>query len=222
MAITLGNTSNAGNPGAVTTYNWLHTCAADTTLLVVVITGSDSAIATDFPVTGVTYNGAALTKAREFISGLGTGVSVWYKINPTTGSALSIAVTHTGKVTDTTGYGVDLKGTNTSSPYDNYIEGNYDADLPVTVNPAATGSIGIGGLSSNHTDPANVSVTTGTQIAEIDLGPISSCAYAFESGGTATIVWTQGSGYGGSAVVCTFKVATGDISKALTGVYATG
>lgn len=209
MAITIGNTSNSGDPGAVTSYSWNHTCLAGTTCLVVVVTGSDTS-GTDFAVASITYDGVNLEFASAQFSAQNLGVSIWYLLNPTTGSSLSLVVTHGGKVTDPSAYAIDLLGTATSSVVDSNdgdpIGGGTTCN-PI-VSPAATGSIAVGGMHCSNTAVTTVSVTTGTQVGELDLGStVSSCAYAFESGGTASIAWGLDLGdVNGRAV--TFKAAS--------------
>jgi len=217
MAITVGNTSNSGDPGTVTSYSWNHTCATNTTLLVVTVGVYDSGAA-DVPVSSITYNGVALTKAREYQSSANyTLGSIWYLLAPTTGSSLSITVTHGGKCTDTVGSAIDLLGTVTSSPVDSYKEYslvNANPTATVTVNPAADGSMAVAVGTTVEASAANVTLTTGTAIAEVDAGFVITSAYALASGGVATVAWTDGAGMGALAV--TFKAAPTS-SAALTG-----
>lgn len=213
MAITVGATiTNSGDPGTSSSYSFNHTCNTGTSLLVVTVSGYDST-STDLPVSSVTYNGTGLTKAREYQAPSGYEIgSIWYMTSPPTGSSYSIVVTHAGKVSDTSASAVNLIGTATSSPVDNYYEGvvSYSAGYSNgIVNPAATGSMAVGCGLNPQGDPSKIEFRTGTQIYELDVGgSIDGSGYNLESGGTATVDWTQTSGYNSQGVVVTFKPAT--------------
>ena len=71
MPITIGNASDSGNPGTVdTAYDWLHTCAADTNLLVVCVSTRETTAA-DRVVSGITYDGGVVPPGNfEKVPGL--------------------------------------------------------------------------------------------------------------------------------------------------------
>lgn len=81
---------------ASNTATWSHTCTGSNLVLGVVTANYDSGGDTDGVVTGVTYNGVALTKASDAVyAGLGMTCSAWYLIGPATG-ANNIVVTCAG------------------------------------------------------------------------------------------------------------------------------
>lgn len=114
---TVDASSNSGAQAAVSTYNWSHTCSGSNRLLVVSVSSRDGTDA-DRPVTGVTYNSVAMTKAREDNDDtLDLTTSIWYLIAPSTGSN-TIAVTHAGTV-DAAGAGaVSLNNVDQTTPLD--------------------------------------------------------------------------------------------------------
>lgn len=96
VAITLDTTSSKQQDG-LSTATWAHTCTGTDMALGVVTANYDSGGDTDAVVTGVTYNGVALTKASDAVyAGLGMTCSAWYLIGPATGSAYNIVVTCAG------------------------------------------------------------------------------------------------------------------------------
>lgn len=185
MAITTGNTSESGlNNNVNTSFDWAHTCAAGSDCLVVLVTGLD-ATEGDLDVSGVTYDGNPLTYgAGSADSTSGTNAEIWYLVNPTTGSSLDIEVTFAGKVSSGAGFAIDLDGVDTSDPVQdtNRVTG-ANSDPTITVSGAVSGSMTVGGLGINESDPAEISVSAGTEIGETDLGTaLGSSAYRADSG----------------------------------------
>jgi hypothetical protein len=210
MAISIGATlTNSGNKTSATSYSYNHTCDANTKCLVAVITGFDGTAA-DLAVTGVTYDTVAMTKADEFISSAGYGlVSVWYLPFTTTPSgAKALAVTHAGKCTDTQCEAVNLvSSTAVFITKDSSAKGTTNATThPVSVNPARTNSIAVGGITDEEASIDNLGVSVGTQIGtEIDMGSqVSGTAWVASSGGTADITWTMAATKISHACVVTF------------------
>ena len=80
-ALTVDATSNSGNKTAADPWDWSHTVTGSDTILVVAV-NSYTALPTD-----VTYNSVSLTSdAGASISNGSFNSSVWYLINPTTGT----------------------------------------------------------------------------------------------------------------------------------------
>jgi len=117
MAVSLGNTTTSGKKLNVnTTFDWLHTCDAGTTVLAVFVNASDDST-TDMDVTGVTYGGTPLTHAAGAPDATSLcNAEVWYLGNPTTESSLSIEVTFFGKTSNATGFGLSLLGADGDDP----------------------------------------------------------------------------------------------------------
>ena len=151
MAVTKVGSSSSGDAGSPnTSYNWLHSCHADTNLLVVLARGRD-ATQGDFLVDDITYGGNSLTYVyRYWEDTTDQSVEVWYYPNPTVSSSLSIVVSHTGKVSDAAGAAVDLAGADADgTPVDDYgytyVAAAASQSNTLTINPAATGSMLVSG-----------------------------------------------------------------------------
>ncbi len=216
MAITVGNTSNSGDPGTSTSYSWNHTCAADTTLLVVGVSVNDTTD-TDRPVNSITYNGVGLTQAVRYNNNTNnTSAELWYLANPQTGSALSITVTHAGKCTDTAGMAIDLLGTATVSPVHATSTANGTGSPNVTTASVSTtsGEMAVAIYVDNLGDAPSLSVSTGTEIAELDIGATTlSSGYNLASGASTNIVFTDTNVSGlHNAAIASFKVGSTDLS----------
>lgn len=119
-AIALDGTSDGSGADNedVTSVSWSHTVTSNTEGIIIVPTGTEDATDTDRPVTGVTYNAAALTKLREDDDATNNITSgMWYRVAPDTG-ANTITVSFTGTVAEATGGGVSLTAVDQSTPVD--------------------------------------------------------------------------------------------------------
>lgn len=108
-------TSTTGNVASSLTFS--HTPAGTNRLIVVGTYASDATDA-NRPVTGITFNGVALTKANEtddapnnFTAGL------WYLVAPAA-SAQNVVVTYTGSCSDIAAFAISLTGVNQTNPLD--------------------------------------------------------------------------------------------------------
>lgn len=89
MAIALDTTTPVTHTAGATSLSWSHTCTGSNTILIVAMTVGNLADAEI--ITGITYNSVAMTKInRKFLAGQGNS-SLWYLINPTTGSNTVLA-----------------------------------------------------------------------------------------------------------------------------------
>jgi len=211
MAITIGNTSSSGNNNNVnTTYKWEHTTHADTDCLVVDATGFDS-VAGDADVTGVTFNAVAMTEAEQYYDGgIDYNVGIWYLTETAYGANLGgvtadIEVTHGGKCASACGDAVDLIGVDQTDPLqDTQSETDAATATPsITVAGAIAGSMTVGGLGTEEGDPANVSVTAGTEIGETDQGAtLAGSAYVGSSG---TLTWNVTNAVGNVLAAANFN-----------------
>lgn len=200
MAITIGNTSSSGNFNNVnTTYQWSHTTHADTDCLVVAVAGYDNA-AGDADVTGITFNGTALTNEVQYYdAAYDYNIEVWYLTETTYGADLggvnaNIVVTHGGKCSSACGFAVDLISVDQADPTqaNNSETDAAAASGSITVAGAVAGSMTVGGMGCNEGDPAQTSVTAGTQIGETDQGgTVAGAAYR---SGNGTLTWTDAAG----------------------------
>lgn len=118
MAIALDNTSNSAAQSNTTGYSWNHTVAGSDRMLVVGIVMQDTTDA-DRTVTGVTYNGVAMSLAKEQDNNADDiSASLWYLANPATGTN-SISCTLNGTVSNSIGMAVSLTGVDPGAPDDN-------------------------------------------------------------------------------------------------------
>src|SRR3990172_7287936 len=99
MAIaTAGTPASVSTAGPTSSLSWSQTCDAGADFLGVG-TAARGATAANRPVTGITYNSVALTKIRADDDGTEEhSTELWRLLSPTTGSALTVAVTFTGSL----------------------------------------------------------------------------------------------------------------------------
>lgn len=110
--------SNSGNWSTNTAnYNWSHTTAGSDRFLAVAVSIYNGAART---VTGITYNGVALTKLHSITASLEGNTQdfeVWYLINPAVG-ANTIDVTLSASASFTQGMAMSYNGIDQTSPID--------------------------------------------------------------------------------------------------------
>jgi len=114
VAVTVGNTTTSGKRSNVNTaFDWLHTCEAGVTILVVTVSATDSST-TDMNVDGVTFGGTPLTHRAGTPDATSLCNSeVWSLDDPTTASELSIEVTFVGKTSNASAFAINLLGADT-------------------------------------------------------------------------------------------------------------
>lgn len=116
--------SNSGVKASVGSYNWNHTVGASLVngILVVKIASRGASVNSDLAITGITYNGVALTKAIDRNSADSPAsntlsTEIWYLVNPPSGTH-SVAVTFTGTVTTSVGYASSAQNIDQTNPVD--------------------------------------------------------------------------------------------------------
>ena len=120
MAIAFDANSRGNNNAFHTSLTWSHTCTGSNLVLIVgTSVESDSAPNTAQTVSGITYNGVALTKIiSKYITGnTDNGCELWYLIAPSTG-ANNVVVTYTGQVDGSFGGALSFTGVDQSNPVD--------------------------------------------------------------------------------------------------------
>lgn len=98
-------------------YSWSHTCTGSNLILFV---GVEIFSASALSVSGITYNGVALTKVDRIVAALEGNrqdCELWYLVNPATGSN-TIAVSLSGTADFTTAQAASYTGVNQSNPID--------------------------------------------------------------------------------------------------------
>lgn len=147
--------------GTSATFNWSHTCTGSNLVLMVFVGIIDTGLHPT--VSGITYNGVALTHVVAS-NNYGTSsnyADYWYIKNPTTG-ANSIAVTLSSAPNiQVFGGGISLTGVDQTNPIDafntsNSAGGNCPGACPsVTVTTVANNAFIVDGVIDNGPDQAN-------------------------------------------------------------------
>lgn len=135
MAILLDATSSAINQTDIVTpfiVSWSHTCTGSNLILLVAHSSSDPADT----ISGITYNGVALTKAKEQVNTGANISSLWYLVAPATG-ANTIEVTSNNSVTNVNGMALSLTGVDQTTPIDAAGVGNQ-ADAADSISVSIT------------------------------------------------------------------------------------
>jgi hypothetical protein len=114
-AITVDATSTAANNVTnVSSVTWSHTTHTGATLLVV----QSGMVTTGTTISGITYNGSALTRAVQFYNTFNVQSEIWYLANPSIGTA-NIVVTYAvdaNKALEPKNGAISLFGTDTTNP----------------------------------------------------------------------------------------------------------
>lgn len=100
----VSSTSSAAD--SASTLSWSHTCTGSDLSLVVA-----AYCAADATVTGVTYNGVAMTQKVTKTQDADVLTELWYLASPATGSN-TVEITYSGSITRRRGIAVSLTGTN--------------------------------------------------------------------------------------------------------------
>jgi hypothetical protein len=157
---------------------------------VVIVFARDS-LSSDTTSASVTFDGNALTPDHEHHTvAFDQYVSVLYLADPSpVGQSKAIQVTHPGKCSDVGAVAVDFSGVDTTSPehaqaYDTKIGGNVSVDLS-----DQTGVVAVGGCILADSAVGDISVATGDELHEIDLGNFVVSA-AFNRADTCDLAWT--------------------------------
>lgn len=111
-AIAVDSTSSQDG-GINVSYSWSHTCTGANLILIVGVAIVDTGAHT---VSGVTYNGVALTQKVRTAGANSNATEIWYLVAPATG-ANTIAVTLTGApVQNSMAGAISLTGANQAAP----------------------------------------------------------------------------------------------------------
>lgn len=209
----LANSSGVDNTSVTSvTYPITITSA---NILVVGAAGSDLTDA-DRPVTGVTFNGDALTLVRQDNDDSGNvTVSLWYIVNPDVVTG-NIVVSYTGTVSTTGSFGIGLIGANTSAPIDSQNTGVTDnsATHSASTTVVAAGSYVIDStIAVSCLDAATVDASQ-TQITNFEPSVFTFILGSYESsaGGSTAMSWAgcnAGSSDWDSSVVSIAPAAAG-------------
>lgn len=210
MAIAFDAASPADQFASATTLTFSHTCTGSDLVLLVV----GACISTE-TITGVTYNGSALTQigSTQSVAFGGKTLSLWAKVGPSTG-AHDVVLTASSS-TSIFGASVSYTGVAQTSTFGTAAQGeNSSALSSVTVDvSSATGELVVDGMLWTSGDGSGMTAGSGqTKRAESeDAGTGTLVAMSEEAGASSvTMSWTQGSleRYGG-VIGVSIKPASG-------------
>lgn len=192
-------TSNSGFQATTSNYSWNHTCTGTDLVLVVGVTAEENTNNANLPVTGVTYNGVAMTKANEQNTNGGGSAdlaSQWYLISPDTGTH-SISVTHTGTVSASVGGAVSYTNANQTTQPDVAGVGNKEltgtGTASVSITPTTAGCVivdNIIGSGSTNALTEDASQTERWNVTATGNFVGAGSTFQQTSAGAKTMQWT--------------------------------
>lgn len=138
MAIAHDADSNASGSDntAVTSLTWSHTCTGSDLVLLVILTMKDTTD-TDRVLTGITYNGVAMTQlVRQDQSTRNDTCELWGLIAPDTGAHNIVASLSGGSCSQVSGGAVSLTGCDQTAPFEVTaglnVENDSTPDITIT------------------------------------------------------------------------------------------
>ncbi len=206
-AIAHDSSTSAGNNKTAQTASWSHTVAAGGVLFVTVqVRNSTDA---SRPVSSITYNNVALTKATSTQeNAYDLGAEIWYITNPTTGSSQTILVTLTGATGNLwSAAATSLTGVDTSDPIGAARAASANStSISATVTPDTANSWIMdsiysksnGTITPTRTQRSNQTVnSSGDWVGHSTTGPVS----------TATSMgWSWTPSGTNNAVICAVEI----------------
>lgn len=174
MSITLDASSISTYQAATSSYSFTHTCSGVNRLLIVGVS-----LFVSGGVSGITYNGVALTKIRSDTTGT-YSTELWYLVNPATGTN-SIAVTLSGALTSIS-EGFSLNGVDQIAPISSNAGTNGTG--AISQNNIVTVEVNDWAAGNMSCQQATATVNGGTQDQQVTgvlgtgafshLGPVAS------------------------------------------------
>ena len=145
MALAVDAISTVSGSG-VGPFSWLHTCTGSDRLLIVGIAHYDSVDS----VSGVTYNGDAMTAVPSGATNNGEYyITLYYLIAPDTGSN-TISVSVTGNVFDFGGAGISITGAHQATPLGTAATATGTSTAPSVNVTSASGELVVDALAIVH------------------------------------------------------------------------
>ena len=208
MAIAFDAASNSGFQTTTTPYSWSHTCTGSNRLLTVGIAGWVAGVT----VTGITYNGVALTKIRSDLhSNTLFRSEMWALVNPASGSN-TITVTWSGAPNDSLASAISLTGVDQTTPNDadNGATGGVTTDATATITTVADNAWLVNIVASN-TASATWTVGAG-QTQVLNTGTTNWAGASYEgpvtpAGATVMNFTVSGGGKNWATSAASFKPA---------------
>lgn len=197
-----------------TTPTLSYTVDATADALIVAVNITDSGV--DIAISGITYNGVAMTSAIAAASYSGsstaTYVSIWYLLNPAVGSAHDIVATiSSGAPSNSWIEAISAKGINAVDSTASDSDAAADTTGVGVLTDSSTGkSLIVGSTTINSADTTIIWTSDGPTMNEIMADTISvfgvSTAYAEQiTNGTTTVTATHNSASRPAAVFARFK-----------------
>lgn len=197
MAVTFDNATGVTETGATNPVNYSHTVSGTERLLVVIT--SVNSFPTSPNVTGVTYNGVALTEMTGFgglynDAGLDVRLQGWFLIAPDTG-ANTVAVTWSAGTGDRAMIAASFNGVHQSTPLSNGTNTTGTSTSPsINVSSAANNlvlagfgvgqpTITEGGGQTNRNEQENINFASALGVSTEPGGASVALEYTFGSGG---------------------------------------
>lgn len=171
--VTVGNLGGTNGTG-VSSISWSHTCSGTKGLLIVAVS-FDRASGGTPDVTGITYNGVAMTVLEVDLGSQNGRLSVWYLVNPDNG-ANTVEVTWDGSVTNIRTASRNFNGVHQTVPLGTHVPTTGGNNAPTaTVTDAVSNGLVVdclnvhgGGVSQrtfsiacSQTQQYNVTAPTG-------------------------------------------------------------
>ena len=186
--ITLDGVSSSSAGGGSATLTWSHTVGPDSYRMLIVGVSYWTVSATD-PTTGVTYSGQSLTKIGNAIQGTAPISSLWYLLNPPTGTA-NIVVTRTNTGEDITAGATSWSGVNQSTPLGTAVTATGTSTTPSVTVSSASGEVVVDNaamFSGNTLSPLDGQ----TQRYAILQGNAHAYGSSEPGAASTTMSWTQ-------------------------------
>ena len=205
--VTLGAGASTTTPGAGS-ISWQHIVGSNDTLLEVFVgQGNTSAIDR---VTGVTWNGAAMSLKDAQNDANWVTVQIWELINPTPATAnIVVSVSNTSQLV---GNSISFDGASTTTRAVSKGTTNNATDPTLTVVDSANGDIVISFWGTDDSVPATTALGTSIQDVENFAADTSwNSQYQTATGANTVCGWTHtsGGGGGGALIGVAIKQAAG-------------
>ena len=193
LAFDAGSGSNDGG-GAATSLTWSHTCTGSELVLLV---GAFLDNLTSDTITGVTYNGVALTKILGAVGSSNEGyMTFWYLIAPATG-AHNVVVSFT-PANNISACALSLTGSDPTAPIDSSNSGTNGGGSTLTLaTTVVSGGCWLATIGGSLDD--SLSANTGMVVRANDSRGVLQIgdSNAIVGTGSQSLIWNIGSRNGG-------------------------
>lgn len=197
-------------------FNSSYTCGVNATLLVVSV-GLWQDVAGTGTVSGIKYNGTALTQAKYLTKGAMRS-EIWYLSSPTTGSSCTLAVTISGDTDQRNILVSSWNGVSTSSPLGNTGSGSgTGSPISHSITQGTAGSLLVDSAVKYGTEAVTKGASQ-TLLQSDNTGSIAAGAsYEVNSStGSYTLSWTTTGSNDWSHTSAEFKAGTAPLINALS------